>query len=186
LDTTSACPVRAPVRAGIPLWHVHGPVALHSAEDALDVNIQQTASGGGPYGEITPSPADGTLLRWQAATCLGGNAGTPSLLPLNRVFHAQADRCAALAGVDVISARDQEVALELGVTDGVEVLCNGESVIRDLTHREWAEGTRRIRLHLRKGRNFLCLRLFHSGGVWFLSGRVTAPDGTPAQGLRYE
>ena len=147
--------VAPPSRAGvgarwITSWRVAGP--FKSAEDAAH------ASDGAFTATYAHVPTE----------------ISPPLLKLCEVFGEAADGAHAVLEASVDCDADEVADLVLGVSDGVEVLVNGERAGEPFHgRREWREANVRVGgIHLRKGANIITLRLAHADSVWLVSAHL--------------
>jgi hypothetical protein len=97
---------------------------------------------------------------------------------LNLLPHFQPNTNVVAYALAVIDAPN-EMATELliGSDDGVKVWLNGELVHNNHAHRGLTLDQDRVRVKLRKGINWLLVKVENGGGDWALAVRVRDADG---------
>ncbi len=85
----------------------------------------------------------------------------------------------------VLAAEDRDVILELGTNDGCKVWFNGQKIHAVNEGRPLQPGQDKLPIKLNKGWNTIMLAVYQQGGAWSACARITQPDGTSSQGLRY-
>ena len=85
----------------------------------------------------------------------------------------------------ILAQEDRDVILELGTNDGCKLWFNGQKVHAVNEGRPLQPGQDKLPVKLKKGWNTVMLAVYQQGGAWSACARITQPDGTPAQGLRF-
>jgi hypothetical protein len=85
----------------------------------------------------------------------------------------------------VFAPEARDVILELGTNDGCKVWFNGQKIHGVNVGRPLQPGQDKLPLKLNQGWNTIMLAVYQQGGAWSACARLTQPNGTPSQGLRF-
>jgi hypothetical protein len=97
---------------------------------------------------------------------------------LNLLPHFQPNTNVVAYALAVIDApNDMATELLVGSDDGVKMWLNGELVHSNHAHRGLTVDQDRVRVRLRKGTNWLLVKVENGGGDWALAVRVRDADG---------
>lgn len=96
-------------------------------------------------------------------------------IDLKAVFEKNT-QAVAYAYCTIQSPREQQVKATLGSNDGIEVICNGNTVFQKFAKRSLIPDEDELILHLKSGKNYLMLKIDQWKGNWGFSFRV--PDHT--------
>jgi len=94
------------------------------------------------------------------------------------------DETLAYALTHVESDAEQPAALRLGSDEGLKVWVNGQPVLTRHIRRERAFDQDAAGVRLRKGWNWILLKVTEEKGAWMFHARLTRPDGSPISGVR--
>jgi hypothetical protein len=146
---------------GLSRWWLHGPDTIEELEDISDRD---------------PPPTDAD---WRAV------AGTD---PLGWVRVSglawPARRQLAYLATTIASDRVQAVALRLGAAQVARVWLNGAELLTTPQPLRRAEDQQVVGGWLREGGNLLVVAVASESDDWWLRVRLTAPDGSPLEGVR--
>lgn len=95
------------------------------------------------------------------------------------------DQVLAYAVAFVYSPEEQDAALRLGTDEGFKLFFNGKQIEAQNVKRRFEFDQNVSELHLRKGWNIILLKVTELKGEWRFCARLTAPDGSPLDGLEY-
>jgi cellulose synthase operon protein C len=146
---------------GLTAWWVSGPVAVAELDD------------------IEEARPPGAAAQWRSAS------GTD---PLGWVRVAglawPARRQLVYLATTVVSDREQPVAVRVGAAQVARVWLNGEDLLTTPHPLQRAEDQHAASSWLRRGDNLLVVAVASESDDWWLRARVTAPDGSPLEGVR--
>jgi len=90
---------------------------------------------------------------------------------------------AAYMLTELISDKEQTIRLYMGSDDGIKVWLNGKVVYNNNAVRPYKPDSDKADITLKAGKNRLLVKISQGSGEWLGGVRVSAPDGTLAQGL---
>jgi HEAT repeat protein len=128
-------------------------------------------------------PEEAKMVNWRIMPA-GTNPEKPWLLDL-LAFHGGEQRIAYLR-TRVWSNQPQALVLELGSDDGVKVWLNGRVVHGNNVLRAIEPAQDKVPVNLERGWNQLLLKITQNNAGWGACARFSKPDGSAAEGLRFE
>jgi transglutaminase-like putative cysteine protease/thioredoxin-like negative regulator of GroEL len=145
---------------GLSRWWAHGPRDIEELADFGDV--ARLPDGG--WRSVPGTDPGG----WVALDGLGWPARRQLLV----------------LATTVVSPRDQPVALRLGAAQVARIWVNGEIVLTTDHPLVAADDQVSTSAWLREGSNMIAIAVASESDAWWLRMRITAPDGSNAEGLR--
>ena len=123
---------------------------------------------------------EGKEADWRIMPVSGG----PPVI-LNLMSIGGGDNRVAYLCTRVWSAKKRPARLEIGSDDGIKVWLNDEVVHANNTNRGCQPGQDKADVTLQKGWNSLMMKVTQGAGGWAACARVTAPDGSLMDGIRF-
>ncbi len=149
------------VMGGVSRWWVHGPVSIEELEDIADRALPPTDA---PWRAVPGTDPMGWLR-------VSG-------------FAWPARRQLVYLATTLTSDREQPVAVRLGASQVARVWLNGEELMETPYPIERAEDQHAAGGWLKSGANLLVFAVASETDDWWLRVRLTAPDGSPVDGVR--
>ena len=131
--------------------------------------------------ESFPPETDAPGVAWRAMP-MGLDPAQPWVADLDK--YSELEECVAYLRTRIHADKAGQAVLELGTNDGCKVWLNGKQIHGVNVGRALTPGEDKLTLDLAAGANTLLVAVYQQGGGWGACARLTAADGTPAQGLK--
>jgi len=120
-------------------------------------------------------------VAWRAMP-MGLDPAQPWVADLDK--YSELEECVAYLRTRIHADKAGQAVLELGTNDGCKVWLNGKQIHGVNVGRALTPGEDKLTLDLAAGANTLLVAVYQQAGGWGACARLTAADGTPAQGLK--
>jgi len=91
----------------------------------------------------------------------------------------QKNNAVAYSVTELAWPREEELSLLVGSDDAVAIWCNGVRVHKNFVARGVSIDEDKVKVHLRKGKNRIVVKVSQGGGDWGFCVRLAKKDGTP-------
>jgi len=132
---------------------------------------------------FAPERPDDKDVKWRVMPALT-DPKQPWLMDFLKAYGGE--QRVAYARTRIYSDTAQPARLELGTDDGVKAWLNGKVVHAHNVARPTTVGSDKVNINLKQGWNALMLKITQNNLGWEFCARVTKPDGSHLEGLRFD